>query len=83
MELLNYVKMVSALMIFLEVLLFGRLISRLKMFQNTKILSTALTFSGSLFLSLSLLHIIPEAAHNFNMARTGPSDRPIKHGLIE
>jgi hypothetical protein len=51
---------------FLEVVIFGRFISNLKCFSEGQIMSVAMTFSGSLFLSIAMLDIIPEAIAGFD-----------------
>lgn len=51
---------------FLEVVIFGRLIANLPCLQRGNLLSFALSFSGGLFLSIAILHIIPDASHDFN-----------------
>jgi hypothetical protein len=52
---------------FSEVMLFGKFISGMRCFKEGSILSIAMTFSGTLFLSIALLDIIPEAIHNFDI----------------
>jgi hypothetical protein len=44
---------------FMEVVIFGKFISNLKCFSEGQIMSVAMTFSGSLFLSIAMLDIIP------------------------
>jgi hypothetical protein len=51
---------------FLEVVIFGRFISNLKCFSEGQIMSVAMTFSGSLFISIAMLDIIPEAIAGFD-----------------
>jgi len=51
----------------MEVVIFGKFISRLKCFNEGSIMSIAMTFSGTLFLSIALLDIIPEAIAGFDL----------------
>lgn len=55
------IKVCCAILLFVEVVLAGRLIARLRVFKSSGKLATVLAFSGGLFLSISLLHIMPEA----------------------
>jgi len=52
-------KTIVMLIIFFEVIFFGNLVSKLSCFKNTYIMGLSLTFSGSLFLSIALLDILP------------------------
>lgn len=60
---------------FSQVLLFGKFISGMKCFKEGSIMSIAMTFSGTLFLSIALLDIIPQAILNFDIY----FDRESKH----
>lgn len=67
MEILIWIKLICMGVFFLEVVI-GRVIANLSCFRQDKPLSIALSFSGGLFLSISILHILPDASHNFNIA---------------
>ena len=54
-------KVVVVVVIVLQVIVFGNLISQSSCFNNPTCMNTALTFSGSLFLSISICHILPDA----------------------
>ena len=60
-------KIICMVCFFLEVLIFGRFVSKFNMFQNKNIMAIALSFSGGLFISISILHILPESTHKFNL----------------
>jgi len=51
---------------FLEVTIFGSCISTLDCFKNKAVMDVAMTFSGTLFLSIAMIDIIPEAINNFD-----------------
>jgi len=65
---LDMVKVGCAIGFFLEVVLAGRLAVRLTVFRSGGKLAAVMAFSGGLFLSIALLHIMPEAGHKFNVA---------------
>ena len=73
---------------FCEVVICGKIISRLSFFENKNILSLALSFSGGLFLSISLIHILPDATHSFNeyfkpvINTDGKTSHTLKHQQI-
>ena len=79
--LLSAVKVCCAIGLFLEVVLAGRLVARLKVFRSGGKLATVLAFSGGLFLAISLLHIMPEAEHNFNIALSAGRHPRIRNEL--
>lgn len=60
------IKMVLMLAFFLEVTIFGNFVSSLACFSNKNIMDLAMTFSGSLFLSIALIDVIPEAIEHFD-----------------
>ena len=66
METTLIIKIARMLAFFSEVVIFGRFISNLKCFSEGQIMSIAMTFSGSLFLSIAMLDIIPEAITGFD-----------------
>ena len=66
METTLIIKIALMLAFFSEVVIFGRFISNLKCFSEGQIMSIAMTFSGSLFLSIAMLDIIPEAITGFD-----------------
>ncbi len=51
---------------FLEVTIFGNFISGLSCFKNKRIMDLAMTFSGTLFLSIAMIDVIPEAIASFD-----------------
>lgn len=59
MESIDIIKFVLMIVFFAEVVIFGKFISNLSCFREGNIMSIALTFSGTLFLSIALLDIIP------------------------
>ncbi len=61
------IKLILMTVFFMEVVIFGKFISRLKCFNEGNIMSIAMTFSGTLFLSIAFLDIIPEAIAGFDM----------------
>lgn len=61
------IKLILMAIFFMEVVIFGKFISRLKCFNEGSIMSIAMTFSGTLFLSIALLDIIPEAIAGFDL----------------
>lgn len=67
MDVTLIIKIVLMFVFFSEVMLFGKFISGMKCFKEGSIMSIAMTFSGSLFLSIALLDIIPEAILNFDL----------------
>jgi hypothetical protein len=52
-------KIVLMVVFFLEVTIFGHFISRLTCFKRGQIMELAMTFSGTLFLSIAMIDIIP------------------------
>jgi len=60
------VKIVLMVAFFLEVTIFGNFISKLDCFKNKKIMDLAMTFSGTLFLSIAMIDVIPEAISSFD-----------------
>jgi hypothetical protein len=56
---MEILKLVLMLVFFLEVTIFGNFVSRLNCFTNTVIMDLAMTFSGTLFLSIALIDVIP------------------------
>ena len=66
MEIVEVIKIALMLAFFSEVVIFGKFISNLKCFKEGSVMSVAMTFSGTLFLSIALLDIIPEAIANFD-----------------
>jgi len=60
------VKTVLMAVFFLEVTIFGNFISKLECFKNKRIMDLAMTFSGTLFLSIAMIDVIPEAISNFD-----------------
>ena len=61
------IKIILMIAFFLEVVIFGKFISGLKCFNEGNIMSIAMTFSGTLFLSIAMLDIIPEAIEGFDI----------------
>jgi hypothetical protein len=53
------IKIALMVAFFLEVVIFGRCISNLSCFKEGQIMAIAMTFSGTLFLSIAMLDIIP------------------------
>lgn len=51
---------------FLEVTIFGNFVSGLACFHNKKIMDLAMTFSGTLFLSIAMIDVVPEAIAHFD-----------------
>lgn len=51
---------------FLEVTVFGNCVSSLDCFTKRTVMDLAMTFSGTLFLSIALIDVIPEAITNFD-----------------
>lgn len=66
METTTIIKISLMIAFFAEVVIFGKFISGLKCFGESDVMSLAMTFSGTLFLSIALLDIIPEAITNFD-----------------
>jgi hypothetical protein len=66
METTTIIKISLMVAFFAEVVIFGKFISGLKCFGESDVMSLAMTFSGTLFLSIALLDIIPEAITNFD-----------------
>ena len=60
------VKLVLMVVFFLEVTIFGNFVSSLDCFSNKRVMDLAMTFSGTLFLSIALIDVIPEAIANFD-----------------
>lgn len=60
------VKIVLMCVFFLEVTIFGNVVSKLSCFRKGSIMDLAMTFSGTLFLSIAMIDIIPEAIDSFN-----------------
>lgn len=60
------IKAILMIVFFLEVTIFGRFIAGLNCFRHGATMEIALTFSGTLFLSIALIDIIPEAISNFD-----------------
>lgn len=67
MEITLMIKIILMTVFFSEVVIFGRLISRLSCFKEGNIMAIAMTFSGTLFLSIAMIDIIPEAISNFDI----------------
>ena len=67
MDVATIIKTILMLVFFTEVMVFGKFISALSCFKTGNVMSTAMTFSGMLFLSIALLDIIPEAIANFDI----------------
>jgi predicted transporter len=67
METTLLIKIILMATFFLEVIIFGRFISNMNCFKQGNIMSLAMTFSGTLFLSIAMLDIIPEAIASFDM----------------
>lgn len=61
MEAAWVVKIVLMGVFFLEVTVFGNCVSSLACFSNKTVMDLAMTFSGTLFLSIALIDVIPEA----------------------
>ena len=53
------VKLVLMAVFFLEVTVFGNCVSSLSCFSNKRTMDLAMTFSGSLFLSIALIDVVP------------------------
>jgi zinc transporter ZupT len=66
MEATFFLKLVLMVAFFLEVTIFGNFISGLECFKNKAIMDLAMTFSGTLFLSIALIDVIPEAISSFD-----------------
>jgi hypothetical protein len=66
METITIIKMGLMMAFFLEVVIFGKFVSALKCFEESEIMSIAMTFSGALFISIAFLDIIPEAIANLD-----------------
>ncbi|KAL4505219.1 hypothetical protein ABPG72_016286 [Tetrahymena utriculariae] len=61
------VKSIAMVVMFLIIVFTGRLPLRAKTFrENKKVLSIFSAFSGGLFISIGLIHIIPEASEDFD-----------------
>ncbi|KAL4449823.1 hypothetical protein ABPG74_008196 [Tetrahymena malaccensis] len=61
------VKTFTMILMYIIIIITGIVPLRVKSFrENQKILSIASAFSGGLFLSVGLIHILPEAAEDFN-----------------
>ncbi|KAL4462641.1 hypothetical protein ABPG74_000471 [Tetrahymena malaccensis] len=61
------VKSVAMVVMYLIIMITGNLPLRVKTFkENKKVLSIASAFSGGLFLSIGLIHILPEAGDDFD-----------------
>jgi len=67
MDLTTLLKIGLMVVFFFEVLIFGKFISNLECFRQTGIMAIAMTFSGSLFLSIALIDIMPEAIDSFDI----------------
>lgn len=66
METITIIKIGLMIAFFLEVVIFGKFVSALKCFEESEIMSIAMTFSGALFISIAFLDIIPEAIANLD-----------------
>lgn len=66
MENATIAKLILMAVFFLEVTIFGSFVSALKCFKNKKVMDLAMTFSGSLFFSIAMIDVIPEAINNFD-----------------
>lgn len=66
MEATFILKLVLMVAFFLEVTIFGNFISGLECFKTKRIMDLAMTFAGTLFLSIALIDVVPEAIENFN-----------------
>jgi hypothetical protein len=53
------IKMGLMLTFFLEVTIFGNCVSSLACFHNKRVMDLAMTFSGTLFLSIAMIDVIP------------------------
>ena len=53
------VKVCLMVLFFLEVTVFGGCVSGLACFSNKKVMDLAMTFSGTLFLSIAMIDVIP------------------------
>ena len=60
------IKVALMITFFLEVTIFGNCISGLACFANHRVMDLAMTFSGTLFLSIAMIDVIPEAIANFD-----------------
>lgn len=60
------IKVALMITFFLEVTIFGNCISALACFHNKRVMDLAMTFSGTLFLSIAMIDIIPEAIAHFD-----------------
>ena len=60
------IKISLMLIFFLEVTIFGNCVSSLSCFTNKRIMDLAMTFSGTLFLSIAMIDVIPEAIACFD-----------------
>jgi zinc transporter 1/2/3 len=60
------IKVPVMIIMFFMILIIGSIPQRSKEFkENTMLLSLSAAFSGGLFLSIGILHILPEASENF------------------
>ena len=60
------IKIPTMVVMFLEVVIFGSIPLRLVAFKENKlILALSGAFSGGLFLSIGLIHLLPESNENF------------------
>jgi hypothetical protein len=66
MENVFIVKVCLMATFFLEVTIFGNCVSGLACFTNKKTMDLAMTFSGTLFLSIAMIDVIPEAINHFD-----------------
>lgn len=88
MELDLILKIICMVGFFCEVVICGKIISKLSFFENKNTLSLALSFSGGLFLSIALIHILPDATHSFNqyfqplINTDGKSSHTLRHQQI-
>ena len=77
------IKLVTMFIMFLMTIICGNIPIRLKSFkENPKLMSLSSAFAGGLFLSVGLLHILPEAQHSFESyhKETDPeSEEEIEH----
>jgi zinc transporter ZupT len=60
------VKVALMIAFFLEVTIFGNCVSSLACFRNKTVMDLAMTFSGTLFLSIAMIDVIPEAISHFD-----------------
>ena len=60
------IKIPTMVVMFLEVVIFGSIPLRLVAFKENKlVLALSGAFSGGLFLSIGLIHLLPESNENF------------------